>query len=68
MVDNNALKKDAGDHSTPRHNKSCALTATFEKIRNRDCFRVLDTDQKSAHYFWMVELYENCVRIMLMDR
>jgi len=30
---------------------ACAQTTTIEKIRDSDCFRVLDTDQKSAHYF-----------------
>jgi hypothetical protein len=50
MVDNNALKKDGrAFHRTDL--PACAPTATFDKIRNSDCFRVLDTDQKSAHYF-----------------
>jgi hypothetical protein len=30
---------------------TCALTATIQKIRNGNCFCVLDTDQKSTHHF-----------------
>jgi hypothetical protein len=44
MVDNNALKKDGrAFHRTDL--PACAPTATFDKIRNSDCFRVLDTVQ-----------------------